>query len=1448
MHVRGVFLVSMSKSICSRIWLGALAMGVVSSAIAQTNTPDAGQSMLKARPSTFEKNVGQWNSKALFGGHSAGMDFWVSKEGFVFQYQRTSADKGNDKYAGHTVGMLFEGAKPFTAVGSDEAGARQYVTNKKLPVAQKYRQVKLKGIYDNIDAVAYFDGKAPRYDFIVHPGANSEDIRFAFKGAAAKVVASDKLEVKTVLGDRFQEGLYAYQTIDGKKVSVPVSFKQIDATHIGFNVGNYDKSKDLVIDPLVYGTYYGGDQGFDEVRGVAADATGNVYLTGYTRSSIYPVLYGPFGFNVQGGKDAFVSRLTGDVYVHDYSALIAGTGDDQGNYVKIDPLGKIWVIGSTSSVALPGTSGSGNIWLMRFALDSTTVLTPFHPTSGLPISFRFGGPTGSPDVQSITSMSMRPDSSTLPDPTVRMMFTGRCNTTNGATGLIAGANSGSFYGTLEYNEATGFATIAPASGFPLALAPNTVTLTGSSYDFNGNFFLSGALNATGNSDTSQAPVKFVTTAGTWLNGRLQRQKDIWVRKFTPAGAMTWSGLVGGAADDTTEGFFKTHAANGIETGGSTVGTDPAGNVYVLGRSASFDFPRTSGVLGEIYQSGANYITVTKIKADGSQILYSTNIRNFGSINAAGIGVDAQGNAYITGVVSASDFTAGLPDPYESDGRAGIGGIPMVNPIRGTYTMPDIPEIRTNDGWMMIINSTATSIIRSSFIGGILDEGVFAPFVDPNGDVWIYGWSDTYRRYKVQTNAIPPVITWRPNIGGRTGGLDTGFITNLAFKQFPEPDGGPGKRTEGDAYFQDGPFGDIPYNAIYAGGIEFRRDGFLLRFRESLPLINEMTLTPSPIPGGDPQGLANPPFTTGTITLSGPAPAGGATINLTLDTPAAASFQATSDASTQTIIIPAGLTVGTYRMYSKVVTAPVNVQVKANYSGNLKTATVQVVPWLSTLTINGSSLVGGNTTTATVKLAGIAPAGGVVVDLTTDLPAIVSFPAGNQVTVLGGSDVATFTIATAGVDAPTAATISASLLGVTRSAGLGINVARLTNIVLTPNPVAAGGTVTGVVNLDGKNGPTAGTLNISINGNPAGYVLNPSVVTIPANSSQSLPFTITTPFEAADVARVVRAVRVNGVNVVIDGPVTATLNVQALLVSSITVDPNIIPSGGTSLATVTLTTAAPQGGARVQVGSNKPWLALPVDGAGVPITEVLVPEGLTQASFDVKGLFALNGDENVSITAYRGPTPILPLLVKSANLKVLALTYTMTITPNSVFGGQVATGKITLSAPAIAGFTTMLVTCDDPLVVFTQPSWAPGDTEATFTITTPNVTDTRTVTFTTSAGTLPPVSATLTIKATEAESIKILPKNSVRQGSTIQVQVKLNRTVLVSTSGTITFANPSLVVLPLGQNSVPFTVGIGSNTATVTLVTRRVPRNLSSQVTAKVNGSSAVVSTTLFVLI
>lgn len=1427
---------------------GALALGLASISGAQSAMkPTATDFKSRLNRTVFTQNKGQWNSEALFSGSANGMDLWISKKGFVFQYNRTKNDKAN-QYAGHTVGMLFDGAEKFSAVGVSSTGVRQYMSGNKSSTitTTNYEKVRLNGIYKGVDALAYFENKTPRYDFIVKPGADARSIKLNFKGASSlKVVDDHRVEIGTVLGSKFQQGLFAYQMVGGKQVSVPVKFKQLDASHLGFEVGAYDHSKELVIDPLVYGTYYGGDQGYDEVRGVAADSLGSVYLTGYTKSKIYPILFGPFGFSTAVGKDAFVSRLQGDAYNHDYSILLNGSGDEQGNFIQLDPLGNVWVVGSTNSANFPPfqsapTTAAGNIWMLRLSPSSTTILTPFN--LGNPVIKRYGSSTATPTITNVTSFSVRPDATIVPGAVVRLMITGTC-TGAGVTELGNTGNKGAFYLSTDYAETTNtFAVATGSSGYITTSGTATPTITGSAFDRNGNFFLNGTLNATGNSDTAGASPVFDTTPGGFTNSRLQRAKDIWIRKYAPNSGVIWSSLLGGATDDVTEGFFKTHTANGTDIGGTTCATDPAGNVYVLGRSASFEFPRTRGVFGEAFISGTNYLTVTKISADGTTILYSTNLRNSGSLNGSGIAVDPRGNAYITGVASASyDLFPTAPDPVEPNSIGNRGSIPTQDPLRAAYTSPDLPETRTNDGFFLILNSDATALIRGTYIGGILDEGIFAPYVDNGGDVWTFGWVDTWRKYTVFSSSGTP--TDRPNSAGRTGGLDAAFITALAFKQGAEPAGSQGLETEGSAYFLTFNGNEIAFSGAHPGGIQYHRDGFLLRWRESLPLISSLVMNPISIPGGDPSGLSSPPASTGTVTLSAPAPTGGSTITLTIDKPTLASFQPASTLSTTTVTVPQGSTTATFPVYGRVVTGNQTVSIKADYGGNVKIASLQITPWLSSLVIGPTSVIGGNPSTGTVTIAAPAPAAGAIVSLTTDRPDLLSFPGGATVTVPAGSTTATFAIDTNGVTANDTGTVNAVLLGVTRSATLGVTPAKLKSVVLNPTSVAAGGTSTGFVTLDGKAG-AAMVVDLSVQNNPAGYTITPAQVTIPAGATQSPTFTVQTPFEAANVNRSILAVRKSGATI-IDGPVSGNLSVQAILVNGFVVDPLIIPSGGTTTGTVVLSSAAPAGGARVQLSSTRPDLLNPVDNAGNIITEITVPAGATSATVSLKALFALTGDEVARIHAWRGPSQSFG---QFQDVTVQALTYSLTINPTEVSDGSSATGTITIGAPAIPGFT-MDVACDLAGVTLTPDpvAFATGATTATFSIATPALSETRVATISAQAGSLPLATASLTIRALEVKSIKLVPGNHIKQGGLVTIEVTLNRAPAVTTTGKITFSNETLVTLPTGVTSADFTVLAGQTKGSITLRTRRVPRNLTSTVTATVSSTgNPSVSTTLFV--
>jgi len=140
--------VSSMNTIRNSALSGALLLGlasVVGAQVASSSTATDFKSRLNR--TAFTQNKGQWNSEALFSGSANGMDLWISKKGLVFQYNRTKNDKVS-QYGGHTVGMLFEGAEKFSAVGVKSTGVRQFMSAGKsgTVTTNNYEKVRLNGI------------------------------------------------------------------------------------------------------------------------------------------------------------------------------------------------------------------------------------------------------------------------------------------------------------------------------------------------------------------------------------------------------------------------------------------------------------------------------------------------------------------------------------------------------------------------------------------------------------------------------------------------------------------------------------------------------------------------------------------------------------------------------------------------------------------------------------------------------------------------------------------------------------------------------------------------------------------------------------------------------------------------------------------------------------------------------------------------------------------------------------------------------------------------------------------------------------------------------------------------------------------------------------------------------------------------------------------------------
>ena len=263
-------------------------------------------------------------------------------------------------------------------------------------------------------------------------------------------------------------------------------------------------------------------------------------------------------------------------------------------------------------------------------------------------------------------------------------------------------------------------------------------------------------------------------------------------------------------------------------------------------------------------------------------------------------------------------------------------------------------------------------------------------------------------------------------------------------------------------------------------------------------LSTLSLNPTTVTGGD--------SSTGTVTLSGPAPSGGAQVALSSSDPSVATVPSS-------VTVAAGATSATFTVSTSTVSASTTVIISATYAGVTKTASLIVnpapPPTLTSLTLSPTSATGGNSSTGTVTLSGPAPSGGAQVALSSSNTSVATVP--SSVTVAAGATSATFTVSTSTVTASTTVMISASYAGVTKAASLTVNPVpppppALSSLTLNPSTVIGGvQSSTGRVTLSAP--APAGGVTVILSSN-SGTASVPSSVFIPAGAT-SATFTVNT---------------------------------------------------------------------------------------------------------------------------------------------------------------------------------------------------------------------------------------------------------------------------------------------------------------------------------------------------
>jgi hypothetical protein len=190
----------------------------------------------------------------------------------------------------------------------------------------------------------------------------------------------------------------------------------------------------------------------------------------------------------------------------------------------------------------------------------------------------------------------------------------------------------------------------------------------------------------------------------------------------------------------------------------------------------------------------------------------------------------------------------------------------------------------------------------------------------------------------------------------------------------------------------------------------------------LPSLSLLSLNPTTVTSGNPS--------TGTVSLNGPAPAGGAQVTLSSSDPSVASVP-------PTVTVPAGATSATFTVNTSVVATSNTVSISASYAGLTQTASLSLIPLVITsLSLNPPSVTGGNPSFGTVTLNGPAPAGGAQVTLSSSDPSVASVPP--SILVPAGATTTTFTVPTNLVIFSTTVTISTTYNASSQSADLAVH--------------------------------------------------------------------------------------------------------------------------------------------------------------------------------------------------------------------------------------------------------------------------------------------------------------------------------------------------------------------------------------------------------------------------
>jgi hypothetical protein len=648
-------------------------------------------------PLMFEANRGQVaDGRVKFVSRNKGYTLFLTPDGATLSLRSRPNARGADATAGEggatsVIRMKLEGARNSARVVGEEElkGKVNYIRGRDprswRTGVETFGRVRYRDVYKGVELVYYGNRGDVEYDFVIAPGADPKAIRFTLEGAPVSLGDEGDLLLQTGGGALKLKKPILYQHVGGARREVEGGYVLGENGAVSFRVGRYDRSRPLVIDPVLsYATFFGGESDNNYETDIAVDSQGSAYVVGFTNSpETFPTTPGAFRrVDTEQDGDTFVAKLTPDGSSFVYSTFI---GSAFARSIALDAAGNAYVTGIAGKdfpirngfQTVPAETVTGpelvDAFVAKLNANGSDILYSSF-LGGNDADHAFSIAT---DAQGNAYVSGETASTDFP------ITQGAARTTNLANNNL-----------FKYD------------GFVTKINTNAAGASSLVYSTYADVGRAVAVDSQGNAYAAGSDIVY------------HKQSLI---KLNPTGtAFVYNFAVNGdASDNSTRALWYV----------KDIAVDAAGSVYFTGSTptASAAFPTTNGVQTS-FGGGQLDAFVAKLNAAGTAVTYSTYLGGSGNEAGRGIIVDAAGNAYVTGNTTSQNFP--LRDALQPRHNGGI---------------PDSPDIVTfetggpTDAFVSKVNTTASgaaSLVFSTYYGFDRNETGNSIALDAQGSAYV----------------------------------------------------------------------------------------------------------------------------------------------------------------------------------------------------------------------------------------------------------------------------------------------------------------------------------------------------------------------------------------------------------------------------------------------------------------------------------------------------------------------------------------------------------------------------------------------------------------------------------------------------------------------------------------------------------------------------------------